>query len=125
MSSPVSMQSVYGQNTSSSYTNTSSSSSIQNYYTSAVGWEFTYFWTSYGQVISLFGTGLDAGFSTHTRNQINDKNEEKLRFAGSWVVPIHQDLENVDLPQSDESTYPGCLGDWWAKGGMRHAKPEK
>lgn len=43
------------------------------------GQEFKDFWTTYGQVISLFGAGFAGGFSTHIMDRIKEKREEKKK----------------------------------------------
>lgn len=43
------------------------------------GQEFKDFWTTYGQVISLFGAGFAGGFSTHIMDRIKERREEKKK----------------------------------------------
>lgn len=39
----------------------------------------TDFWTTYGQVTSLFGAGFAGGFSTHIMDRIKEGREEKRK----------------------------------------------
>jgi hypothetical protein len=49
------------------------------------GQEFKDFWTTYGQVISLFGAGFAGGFSTHIMDRIKERREEKKRRRESTI----------------------------------------
>jgi hypothetical protein len=49
------------------------------------GQEFRDFWTTYGQVISLFGAGFAGGFSTHIMDRIKERREEKRKRRESII----------------------------------------
>lgn len=49
------------------------------------GQEFRDFWTTYGQVISLFGAGFAGGFSTHIMDRIKERREEKRKRRESTI----------------------------------------
>jgi hypothetical protein len=49
------------------------------------GQEFRDFWTTYGQVISLFGAGFAGGFSTHIMDRIKERREEKRKRRESAI----------------------------------------
>ena len=52
------------------------------------GQEFRDFWTTYGQVISLFGAGFAGGFSTHIMDRIKERREEKRKRRESKVNKV-------------------------------------
>ena len=49
------------------------------------GQEFRDFWTTYGQVISLFGAGFAGGFSTNIMDRIKERREEKRKRRESTI----------------------------------------
>jgi hypothetical protein len=49
------------------------------------GQEFRDFWTTYGQVISLFGAGFAGGFSTHIMDRIKERREENRKRRESTI----------------------------------------
>jgi len=51
----------------------------------AFGQEFRDFWTTYGQVISLFGAGFAGGFSTHIMDRIKERRDEKRKRRESTI----------------------------------------
>jgi hypothetical protein len=49
------------------------------------GQEFRDFWTTYGQVISLFEPGFAEGFSTHIMKEIKERRDEKKKRRESTI----------------------------------------
>jgi hypothetical protein len=49
------------------------------------GQEFRDFWTTYGQVISLFGAGFADAFLTHIMKEIKERRDEKKKRRESTI----------------------------------------